>query len=185
MSGSFNAEKQAFRSAVIAIVTKSDLDLINEDTFTLDTLKFNAIKEKISQKQTQDEIITSYKTAAIEQTFPSTNVDTVAKYILKKRAALVYMCMLYIQKLNESKNQETTKLKTILDQLQLLKNTVGQTEPNVKNTDIDKATALISAITTDVTTLIQEKKKKDALFDDIIPFVATRAEVSDDFLNKA
>lgn len=195
MSGSFNAEKQAFRRAVIAIVNGSTLELINDENFTLDNAKFQAIKLKIipkaAQAQAQDainNIIAQYKKIATSPiTESKVTEEIVANYILKKRAALVYMCMLYIKKLEESRTQESGKLKAIITQLEKLKLIVGQTPVTTNaSTDESKAETLITAITTDVNTLISEKAKKDALFDDIIPFVATKAEVSaeDGLLNE-
>lgn len=197
MSGSFNAEKKAFRSAVIEKVMENTLDLINKEIFTLDNAKFQAIKLKIipkaaqaqAQPQQQDinNIIAQYKSIATSQITEGKVTDKmVAEYILKKRAALVYMCMLYIKKLDESKTQETDKLKAIILQLDVLKKivyqglskTITDTLQNANKTDQEKAMALIADITQNVTTLIEEKQKKDALFDDIIPFVATKAEVS-------
>jgi len=123
-------------------------------------------------------------------------ITHLVKYTIKKRAALVYMCLLYIQKLKEAqgkKEEELTKLNTIITNLGKLrdilntepKNSIITTTTTTNATATDKNAAskfeYIAKVQTELTALANKKKaeldNKNNLLKDIIPFISKQSEL--------
>lgn len=111
------------------------------------------------------------------------------KYTIKKRAALVYMCLLYIQKLKESegkKAEELAKINDIITKVQELRKGItenlydvsnatekgaknaanaanaaaNKTAANAKTDKLDAINVYITAVQAELTALAEKKKKE-------------------------
>lgn len=211
------------KQAVITKLTNSQ-QLIAGESFVLDATKFSAIQNAIISNDKINEVeLTKYEEIAkapfgvatgnqgqvvagsegrpISVPFPTdiTNQSSyIAEFILKKRAAIVYMCMLYIKKIKESeqaKLKETKQLKSVLAALSSLKTnmiSIKEKDKNLQKVSIqtiqvvndpvsDNMVTNINNILNEVTAMIEAKnasgRTKDDLLKEIIPFIATSATV--------
>ena len=164
----------------------------------------SATYSNIEKDITDISYLTSYKTSAgaklkVEITsetgeaFNNKIAEQATEYIVKKRAALVYICGLYILKIKEkdqSVEEEKIKLQKILDSVNALHRQVNVDKKdnvfNPKSTTSEQETQLIAKLATvseALTALLKKKaegeKEKDTLLKEIIPFIAKQAELGD------
>lgn len=189
-------QQQSMVTKVKNIIAQERLELINsvDNDWTLD----KKLYDRINTITDLTSSITSYETLAKSppsNTFTQNPEEFIAKYILKKRAALVYMCMLYIQKLRDSKkreDEEKKKLAEIVDKLnklkQVVKNAQGSSSPQINIANFNNATpetisSGIDSIQNDLIALLDEMKKRaeesNNLLNDIIPFIAKQSQLGE------
>lgn len=145
-----------------------------------------------------------YKNKANEGLISGQQADIFASYIIKKRAALVYMCMLYVKKLKESEQRKVNdidELIKIINNLNTLKDKVTSANANITWENVRSSTNTTTTTTTTVNTaettalnLINgiskhvekllakrktEKDDSDNLLKDIIPFIAKQSELGE------
>ena len=187
---------------------KTDKD---EDVWKLSN-KFSEINNKyINIKATAkfDELITFktlYKNAAIQIlgnfTTDIENTDVlatyIANYIIKKRAALVYMCILYLEQLDKiaesntkcsASEKEFQNLYSKINEIQNLtesKNAVTAVTAVTAVKALDVVNDKLNSLLSDVKKLQAQAtvnnaalKKKNDLLLEIIPFIAKNTEMGD------
>ena len=190
------------------ILLKTDKD---EDVWKLSN-KFSEINNKyINIKATAklDELITFktlYKNAAIQSlgNFTIDIEDTgvlstyIANYIIKKRAALVYMCILYLEQLDKISESNTKcsvsekEFQNLYSKINEIQNLTGSKNAVTAVTAVTAVKALdvvndkLNSLLSDVKKLQEQAtvnnaalKKKNDLLLEIIPFIAKNTELGE------